>query len=450
MLSLWKRKTPDDSAPIAVSSPTSVPKSVLFPGLKEADLIPLYNHLTTEKFAPNQVILQKGQAADRILFVSEGTLQTDQGQTLKAGDWWTEADLKAGHTRLQTPLTSVEAVTLLSLPVKAYAQLPESLQHYLLDRIQQQNFQQLEALHATTGDLLRERNRLLEMLFQARTQHRQAFARTELAQQVIRKFPRLPLSTSTLLSKLLDERTTRTEIVELVRNDPALTSTLLKTINSASYSLQQKISDVNHAISLMGFESVYQVIMADSMRQTMPDTDFFRDTCTRSIEISHLVFSLSQEVGLGKPSEMATLGLMYEIGAMVIELLKMQNPRLASVFLGLDSASVGAELLRSWNLPESLCAAIDYRFYPEFAVPEKVPEVARVAVALLYLAERFCERLHQQTPTQQPLLLDDYLAVLGLQGVSEEELLYKRVLPRLRARKLALPKSLLVLLGESA
>ena len=162
-------------------------------------------------------------------------------------------------------------------------------------------------------------------------------AELEAIQSIIKKIPKLPIFASGLTSKLMGTRASASEVAEDVKNDPSLVGIVLKTVNSAYYSFQKKVSDIQHAIVLLGFNEIYSMIIAQGVRETMPNTLSFRELHAHSVAISNIAYSISNHVKTGKPSELATVGLLHDVGQIVIELLKEQikivkQPTIKAIF----------------------------------------------------------------------------------------------------------------------
>jgi len=235
----------------------------------------------------------------------------------------------------------------------------------------------------------------------------------------------LPAFATTLSSQLFTR-----DLVEQIKRDPALVAIVLKTINSAFYSFQKKISDIHHAVVLLGFEQIYQVVIAEGIRRTMPNTPKFKALHLHSEIISHIAFMLSLESRHGHPAEMASFGLLHEIGQIVIQLLKDQNPKLAALVMVLDQAQLGSLLLKEWNLPDVLWKSVEFQSYPEFSSPHHIPEELRNNVTLLYLSH-LCYNLFQGKKEKElsTTFFDEYIELTNWQGLTLEEIARERLLP---------------------
>ena len=452
MLKFWKQSgkaQPDDDDETQESLAQGLRdagEAGAFPALPESDLVRLFNTAVLAKLTAGERLFDTRDPADRLYIILAGCIEVQgvgaaRGESFGAGNWICDVDFAAPATHDARAVARVPT-TLLIIDTPTFAAFDVSLKSYLSERMARLNLERLRRLARRQRALTTLNGELIDALFEIRTQTGVGFAQAPATRQLFAKVPALPISTMTLLNKILDERTTQGEIVDLVTQDPALTSLLLKAANAPAYGLQQKVTNVSHALVMLGHQVVYQIIMSESVRQSLPNTPFFADIHQRAIEVSRIAFVLSQTVNVAKPAEVATLGILSEIGFVVIELLKAYNQRLSILFDFLEPAEMGAELLRSWNLPEALCSSLQYQHYPQFAPPSRVPEAVRANVALLYLARRFYHALHQDGSRLPTLFARDYLVALGQTGISERELLYTRLLPRLRAQIRVLPKSL--------
>lgn len=376
--------------------------------------------------------------------------------TLGPGDYIDPRDLNQGsagsspHDSCQPSAT--HACSLLELATDTLVQLDPARYEKLDRHLSQKRQHLLENLFQRTQSVARQNRLLSEALWQSRTHEDQSFVKSDLVQQVVRGVPRLPVSTVTLLNKLLDEKSTHSEILELVKSDPGLTGTLLKAVNSPVYAFANKIGNVHHAITLLGFDAVHQLVLSESLRKSLPANPEFMVMHLRSLEISHIAFSIASctniykpasSTNIYKPAEAATAGILCQVGDVVVELLKAQNPRLADLLKSINTNALGAELLRNWNLPEPLCQAVAYQDYPEFAAPNRIPEAILPGAAILHWATRCQQWLRGNMPAASSSpFAEAYLQALGIVETDEHSLYLGRVLQNLRSRAGVLPKSL--------
>ncbi|EGV28659.1 cyclic nucleotide-binding protein [Thiorhodococcus drewsii AZ1] len=414
-----------------------------FPGLSNQDLTRLFKLAELTKLSSGQRLFESGDRAKQVYLLLTGCVQVKQVsatfvEEFGPGDWICNQDL-AKPTRHEATAIARASTLLLILDAQVLTAVGDELTGYLHRLMEQSNRERLTRLRHAVDAFASRQESFIDLLFDARTRSSGGFAQSPAVKQLFSKVKALPVSSITLLNKMLDERTTKNEIVELVTMDPSLTSTLLRVVNSPLFGFSHKITNVSHAIVLMGHNTVYQVIMSESMRQSLPDTPFFDELHRRAIEVSRIAFVLSESLKVARPAEVATLGVLYDIGLVVIELLKTYNAGLSELFDTLDSAAMGSELMRSWNLPDILCKSIAYSLYPEFTPPHRVPVEVRANVAALYLARCCYQELHADAEAPPRPFIADYLSALGYPDLTLDELLRQRVLPKLRAQLQDLP-----------
>lgn len=182
-----------------------------------------------------------------------------------------------------------------------------------------------------------------------------------------------------ILTKLLRE--TRADepdfrrVGQLVGGDVALASAVLKIANSSFYGLRTKAASVQQALALLGLTTVTHLVTGLLLRQAFcgspgPGMERYWKTSMAASLISAL---LCRETARGDSGVACTYGLFRDCGMPVMlqkfpiyadifngsaltpgePALEVENERYAT-----NHARVGAQLARSWHLPESLCFAI--------------------------------------------------------------------------------------------
>ncbi|MEN6624586.1 MAG: HDOD domain-containing protein, partial [Smithella sp.] len=175
-----------------------------------------------------------------------------------------------------------------------------------------------------------------------------------------------------------------TELVDIIRQDPALTSKILKTVNSAFYGNPQTISSVKQAVVLLGHEEVIDLAFGLAVAkvfdikplQSIIDPTFLwhHAVCTALIA-QHLCRDIPQY----KNISVFTAGLLHDIGKIFLmekfadiyrqtyaDTTKYDMPlfELEEDYLGMNHAIIGQHLSSNWNLPEYLVQAISHHHQP--------------------------------------------------------------------------------------
>lgn len=287
----------------------------------------------------------------------------------------------------------------------------------------------------STQQTIESRNRQLEQhMFELQTGADDAYLKSKMINSVIAKIPRLPVFAATLASRMLSDRISSREVAEMIKKDPAVAGLVLKTVNSPVFGCEHKIADITHAAMLIGIPGIYQLIMAEGIRQAIPNTPVFNQLYLHSQSVCHLAHGISMVTKTGKPSEIATIGLMHELGNIVVELLKKQNQKVSDLVNLIDPAKLGSLLLKSWNLPEVVYDSVYFQSYPRFSSPMNIPAAIRENVAILYTAHLFHDRLRKKPGNEKTIFITDYMGLLNWKTHSIEAALETHLLPALRKR----------------
>jgi HD-like signal output (HDOD) protein/GGDEF domain-containing protein len=166
-------------------------------------------------------------------------------------------------------------------------------------------------------------------------------------------------------------------IKECIENDPALTSKVLRVVNSSLFGLSREVTDLTQAIGLLGINPLKLLVLGFSLPDRLfvgLNGEILRRYWHRTLVKAVAAREISQAI-LGKPGDEAFIaGLLQDIGALV--LLQEMGESYARLFggalersanigeteratLGFDHATLSARLLQRWRLPEQLTIAVE-------------------------------------------------------------------------------------------
>ncbi len=218
------------------------------------------------------------------------------------------------------------------------------------------------------------------------------------------KCPRLP-SLPTIAVEVIELcRTSDINIKQIattISNDPALSSKILKTVNSSYYGLSQSVSTISHALVILGLNSVKTLALGFSLVSNFKgdkDSEFdMMEFWKRSLFGAVGARTIAQKAGLIEHEEAFLGGLFSDLGVMAMVqtigksdgyigligeagddnnlLIKLERQR-----FGTTHTEVGAQLAEKWKLPPILVAPIQYHEFPDKA-PPAVEKIVR-AVSL--------------------------------------------------------------------
>lgn len=213
------------------------------------------------------------------------------------------------------------------------------------------------------------------------------------------------------------------EIEQLIRSDQAISSKLLRVVNSAYFGLSGQVASVSQAIVVLGYQQVRNLVLSVSMMSSFSAVNSkAKDAQQRLWESAFATASVAQLIARKKrfdarDQELVFVGgLLQNIGGLfmlstlsrsylsVLEEAFNTGSYLADVEnirLGLNHAEVGRDLFTRWKLPEPLVLLVARHEGP-FA-GEVIP-----ALAAVHIAERMGDLVLSGKPiTLAELKLDD-------------------------------------------
>lgn len=211
--------------------------------------------------------------------------------------------------------------------------------------------------------------------------------RTKLHQEVMAKLscykelPTLPSIATQIYSIASDPYSSAAELADIIMNDPALTSKLFKTVNSAFYGSPQQISSVKQAVVLLGMEEIVgiafglaaaKVFNIKAASGPIDPKLLWRHSVGTALIAQHLCRTIPQYRNQGA----FTAGLLHDVGKIfLIENFPTEysficaNPdsrlplyELEGELFGLNHAAIGKLLSSEWNLPEPLVHAESHSY----------------------------------------------------------------------------------------
>lgn len=213
------------------------------------------------------------------------------------------------------------------------------------------------------------------------------------------ELPTPPGVVAQLLELTRSSKATARDVADAVSGDPVMSAKILRFVNSPMAGINREVTSLQQAVALLGMNSVkmmalsFAVVSASSgVRCQGFDPQHF---AAFSAACGTAARHLAEQLGVGAPSEAFTAGLLSQYGRFVFasarpkeyaEIIAQSKhiprdlPEREREWLGSTYPAVGALLLRTWGLPESLCGVI-VAFRDETPGPDASPVVPIVALA---------------------------------------------------------------------
>ncbi len=212
---------------------------------------------------------------------------------------------------------------------------------------------------------------------------------TEELREVVHRLPVFPAVALKVLAMAAAEDVSFPKLEAVLSSDQVLAGHLISVANSCLYSPRQTISTIRQAISYIGIEATRKVAIAAAFHPLFASASL-KALWKHSLETARLVERAARGTGKVHPEEAFLAGLVHDVGRLALGKLGGSvysrlieegcEPVVAEVFLfGREHGAAGAEILRLWNFPEHLTAAVEAHHEPE---ANSVP-----LAAMLYVAE---------------------------------------------------------------
>ncbi|MFG0325696.1 MAG: HDOD domain-containing protein [Phycisphaerales bacterium JB037] len=241
-------------------------------------------------------------------------------------------------------------------------------------------------------------------------------ARQQVVQSAIREISHiatLPEITVRIVELVEDPKSTAQDLHEVISQDPALSSRILKVVNSSFYGLPGQIGSINRAIVMLGLNAVKNIAIAASLVKLFRGGDLTKQISAKDIwDHSSYVAAASKMIAdqlkLGLGDEAYLAGLTHEIG-MVVE-MQFDRDKLIRVLegTGCDSQGVPVNDMRELELQvfgathedfgKALCEA--WKFPRTFAQvaghhhnPLGLPAESRTLACIVHVADRLAAEI---------------------------------------------------------
>jgi len=203
----------------------------------------------------------------------------------------------------------------------------------------------------------------------------------------VQALPPLPTSAMRVISLTKNSGTSIKDLETVIGQDPALTAGILRQANSAYYGYVRRISSLQEAIVLLGFQVIQGLAMASAvaplLKTKLVGYEIEQEGLWKhSILTGMAAKRLCQHCKLPYAEVAFTAGLLHDIGKMIISIYvqevgaylleKVNEAKLSYVeveekVIGYNHATVGGFLAKTWNLPKDLVEAISYHHSPSNA-----------------------------------------------------------------------------------
>ncbi len=191
------------------------------------------------------------------------------------------------------------------------------------------------------------------------------------------QIPAMPHVIVKALNIIKDEGAGLNTLANIISYDQALSTQVLKLVNSAYYGLSQQITSISKAIALIGMNQTKNIILTVAMK-SMLSTSGGKELWEHSVKCAIACEQLAKDFKLMNPDEAFILGFLHDIGKILLykksSVLFAKANELANrglnvieaekIFFKTNHSEVGFFLATQWKLSIIIANAIKYHHDP--------------------------------------------------------------------------------------
>lgn len=221
-------------------------------------------------------------------------------------------------------------------------------------------------------------------------------------ERFIRKMPSLSTTVGKVMEICSRTDASPNELNKVISLDPVLTGQVLKLINSAYYSLVNKVTSLTRAITMLGMNTVKNMALSTAIIRTVAGSKKSKALPTKHFWAHSIGAGVSAKLlgeAKGMPvmerEELFVAGLLHDLGKVpfgdeyieVLDIARKEQRVLQQVELdvmGIDHQEVGLMIAEKWKLNEVITSCITSHHNIESLQGDQGQLVALVALGNIY------------------------------------------------------------------
>jgi HD-like signal output (HDOD) protein len=239
-----------------------------------------------------------------------------------------------------------------------------------------------------------------------------------------------------LVNLLESPQSSLADIADCISEDLAMTTQTLKLVNSAYFSLPERVDNLGHAVSLLGTETIMELALVVGFFKSFSGTPEVAEKLEilshRSLNIGRIarVIAIEGNLSASEVTRASFAGVLTHVGTLVLlsnwperssqisELIKLGDMNLINAerqVYGAAHPEVGAYLLGLWGFSDSITEVVAYHHTPGDLPDQDYPNI----LTCVYVAQRLLKFVDiLEDPDADQLIIEDpafeYLREKGL------------------------------------
>ncbi len=217
--------------------------------------------------------------------------------------------------------------------------------------------------------------------------------------------PTLPHILLQLIKTCNEENGSFKDISKIIEKDPALTTRVLRLVNSAYYANKHRIFNVESAVGFLGTDAIKNIAICSSVHevfQTVNSKTGFnlKQFWWHSLRCAVLAKLIARNRNFHNPDEAFLSGMLHDIGKIILwvnfpqpyaELQELHKGRPELILagetqFGASHAEIGAWLLDKWSFPTFVADSVRYHHHSQSRILDALP-----LVKFIYVANALCK-----------------------------------------------------------
>ncbi|MGP1577839.1 MAG: HDOD domain-containing protein [Treponema sp.] len=232
----------------------------------------------------------------------------------------------------------------------------------------------------------------------------------------IDEIPQFPEKIMQIQRLINDPNAKMATIASLISDNIALTTDLLKLVNSVAFGLTKQCMNINEAVKLVGIRGIQNLLYSVGTLQVLTiNSDEQKAIWNHTYKCAFFASMLAKKHNkYAILDDIYVCALLHDLGKIVFssvypevlaKITEVQAEKnippyvMQSIMSGMEHHIIGSTLAEKWNLPHAIVSTIKYQYEPEAAPPEYYELIATVSLAEFMLQFYQGSIVYEQIPS---------------------------------------------------